>query len=55
MERQELLNKIAKLTEEIGKLPKGYISKKTISEKPIIIISGRKMAKSKAAICRMRK
>lgn len=33
MERQELLNKIAKLTEEIGKLPKGYISKKTISGK----------------------
>ncbi len=33
MERQELLNQIAKLTEEIGKLPKGYISKKTISGK----------------------
>ena len=33
MERQELLNKISKLTEEIGKLPKGYISKKTISGK----------------------
>lgn len=33
MERQELLNQIAELTAQIGGLPKGYISKKTISGK----------------------
>lgn len=33
MENQELLESIAELTKEIGKLPKGYISKKTIAGK----------------------
>lgn len=33
MEKQELLESIAALTKEIGKLPKGYISKKTIAGK----------------------
>lgn len=33
MEKQELLNQIAELTAQIGGLPKGYISKKTISGK----------------------
>lgn len=33
MEKQELLNQIAELTAQIGELPKGYISKKTISGK----------------------
>ena len=33
MERREILNKITELTEQIGRLPKGYISKKTINGK----------------------
>ena len=33
MEKQELLNRITELTAQIGELPKGYISKKTISGK----------------------
>ena len=33
MENQELLNQIAELTTQIRGLPKGYISKKTISGK----------------------
>ena len=33
MENQELLESIAELTKEIGKLPKGYISKNTIAGK----------------------
>ena len=33
MEKQKILNQITELTEQIGMLPKGYISKKTISGK----------------------
>ena len=33
MEKQEILNQIKELTEQIGRLPKGYISKKTINSK----------------------
>ena len=33
MEKQKLLNQIAELTAQISGLPKGYISKKTISGK----------------------
>ena len=33
MERQELLNEIAELAAQIGKLPKGYVSAKTINGK----------------------
>lgn len=33
MEKQKILNQITELTEQIGRLPKGYISKKTINGK----------------------
>ena len=33
MDKQEILKQITELTEQIGGLPKGYISKKTINGK----------------------
>lgn len=55
MEKQKILNQITELTEQIGRLPKGYISKKPSMVKPTIITSGRRAESSKAGICTMKK